>query len=124
VIGALELEAFGKLLAFDHSLMRTSLASLYERVRRYPVGASLSTQSVESICRAVDSACIWYWKTVLCLQRSAATTCLLRRHGRAAWLVVGAQQLPFRAHAWVELDGVVVNDKPYIRDTYLVLDRL
>src|SRR6267142_2468310 len=28
-------------------------------------------------------------------------------------MVIGAQQMPFKAHAWVEVDGRVVNDKPY-----------
>jgi hypothetical protein len=60
---------------------------------------------------------------VLCLQRSAATTCLLRSHGVRALLVIGAQRIPFRAHAWVEVDGQVVNDKPYMHEIYAVLDR-
>ncbi len=78
---------------------------------------------VERICAAVDMACIWYWKEVLCLQRSAATACLLKRYGIAAQMVIGAQQMPFRAHAWVEVDGRVVNDKPYTPEMYAVLDR-
>ena len=68
-------------------------------------------------------ACIWYWKEVLCLQRSAATACLLKRHGVPAQMMIGAQQMPFKAHAWVEVDGRVVNDKPYMREMYAVLDR-
>ena len=77
----------------------------------------------ERICAAVDMACIWYWKEVLCLQRSAVTACLLKRHGVPAQMVIGAQQIPFRAHAWVEVDGSVVNDKPYTPEMYAVLDR-
>jgi hypothetical protein len=71
----------------------------------------------------MDLACVFYWKKVLCLQRSAATARLLRRYGIPANLIIGAKQMPFRAHAWVELDGSVVNDKAYVRDIYLVLDR-
>ena len=78
---------------------------------------------VERICAAVDMACIWYPKEVLCLQRSAATACLLKRYGIPAQMVIGAQQMPFRAHAWVEVDGRVVNDKPYTPEMYAVLDR-
>jgi hypothetical protein len=37
-------------------------------------------------------------------------------------MMIGAQQMPFRAHAWVEVDGHVVNDKPYMREMYAVLD--
>jgi transglutaminase superfamily protein len=68
-------------------------------------------------------ACIWYWKEALCLQRSAATVCLLRKNGVSAHLVIGAQQMPFKAHAWVEVDGIVVNDKQYIGELYAILDR-
>jgi hypothetical protein len=38
-------------------------------------------------------------------------------------MIIGAQLLPFKAHAWVEVDGRVVNDKSYTREMYQVLDR-
>jgi len=60
---------------------------------------------------------------VLCLQRSAALTILLRRNGRAAEMIIGAQLLPFLSHAWVEVEGLVVNDKPYVTEIFQVLDR-
>ena len=40
-----------------------------------------------------------------------------------AQMVIGSQQMPFRSHAWVEVEGRVVNDKPYMREMYAVLDR-
>lgn len=75
------------------------------------------------LCHAVDLACVFYFKRVRCLQRSAAGTLLLRRHGWAAEMVIGAQMLPFKSHAWVEISGAVVNDKPYMLEMYLVLER-
>jgi hypothetical protein len=72
---------------------------------------------------AVDLACVFYFKRVLCLQRSAATAALLRRHGWNAAMVIGAQLLPFQSHAWVEINGRVVNDKPYIAEIFQVLER-
>jgi len=83
---------------------------------------ALRPHHLERIVRAVDLACIWYWKEVLCLQRSAALACLLKKSGEPAQLVLGVQQLPFKAHAWVEVEGRVVSDKPYMRDLYTVLD--
>jgi hypothetical protein len=71
----------------------------------------------------MDLACVFYPKQVLCLQRAAATTQLLRGHGIRAEMVIGAQLMPFQSHAWVEVDGSVVNDKPYIRDIYQELER-
>jgi len=118
------LKAYIMLICFDCSHSHGTFAKLHEKVRscrvrdvRRPAG------SIEKICAAVDLACIWYWKQVLCLQRSAATVCLLRRAGVPARLVIGAQQLPFKAHAWVEVDGRVVNDRPYTPEMYSVLDR-
>ena len=118
------LEAYSKLLFFDFYVGRDDFQGLYRRVRESGVAHKTSSRDVaQQICRAVDLACIWYWKEALCLQRSAAAVCLLKRHGVAAELVIGAQQMPFKAHAWVEVAGEVVNDKPYMPQMYQVLDR-
>jgi hypothetical protein len=120
----LTLRAYLNLIQFDLYLARGNFNALYGKVRKSPVGKKPTpTNAVEQICAAVDMACIWYWKEVLCLQRSAATTCLLKRSGVRAQMMIGAQQMPFKAHAWVEVDGRVVNDKPYMREMYAVLDR-
>ena len=120
----LTLKAYFMLLYFDFYLLRGNFAALYQRVRSYSLHSNKPpANSILQICSAVDMACIWYWREALCLQRSAATACLLRRQGIYAQMVIGAQQLPFRAHAWVEVDGRVVNDKPYICEMYAVLDR-
>jgi hypothetical protein len=120
----LVLKAYLKLIYFDLYLARADFAVLYDKVRNYPIGeTTLAPDAVERICSAADMACIWYWKEVLCLQRSAATSCLLKSQGIFAQMVIGAQQLPFKSHAWVEVDGRVVNDKTYVPEMYAVLDR-
>ena len=120
----LVLKAYWKLIHFDLYMARGNFAALYNKVRKYPLGKRASgPDAVERICSAVDMACIWYWKEALCLQRSAATACLLKKHGVPAQMVIGAQQMPFKAHAWVEVGGRVVNDKPYTSEMYAVLDR-
>ena len=118
------IKAYLKLIHFDLYLARGNFAALYNEVRRCPVRKKdPSPKAVERICGAVDMACIWYWKEALCLQRSAAAACLLKRYGVPAQMVIGALQMPFKAHAWVEVDGLVVNDKPYTPELYGVLDR-
>jgi hypothetical protein len=118
------LTAYVQLMTFDWYLSRGQFAVLCKKVREYPVRHTVKhLQSIDEICHAVNLACIWYVKQVLCLQRSAATVCLLKKRGFAATLVVGAQQMPFKAHAWVEMEGRVVNDKPYVPEIYAVLDR-
>ncbi len=120
----LVLKAYLKLIHFDLYLARGNFAAFYTKVRNYPISRKEPVPDiVECICSAVDMACIWYWKEALCLQRSAATACLLKEYGVSAQMVIGAQQMPFKAHAWVEVDGHVVNDKPYTPEMYAVLDR-
>lgn len=120
----LVLQAFIELVRFDVYLLRGDFATLYQRVRASRlVERSHGSLTPDSICSAVDHACVFYLKEVLCLQRSAATTCLLRRHGIPAELVIGAQHTPFRAHAWVEVHGLVINDKSSAPETYAVIDR-
>jgi hypothetical protein len=120
----LNLRAYLTLILFDMYLARGDFAALYGKVRNYPLGAATpGVNAVDRISAAVNMACIWYWKEILCLQRSAATACLLKKHGIPAQMVIGAQLIPFKAHAWVEVDGCVVNDKPYTPEIYTVLDR-
>jgi len=118
------LKAYWRLLLFERAIAQGSFDRVYSTVRNCPIDIRTPTEdAAERVNSAVNMACIWYWKEVLCLQRSAATTCLLRRHGVPAQMVIGAQQLPFKAHAWVEIGGCVVNDKPYMREMYAVLDQ-
>jgi Transglutaminase-like superfamily len=118
------LRAYLRLLHFDLFLARGNFSALHQKVRVFPVSRTDKySGATEKICAAVDMACVWYWKEVLCLQRSAATAYLLKSYGVPARMVIGARQMPFRAHAWVEVNGRVVNDKPYVREMYAVLDR-
>jgi len=76
---------------------------------------------VRSICDAVVLAACFYWKPVLCLQRSVSTVRLLRRHGVIARLVIGYRTAPFFSHAWVEVDGHIVTDSPTYQQRLQVL---
>src|SRR5690348_8086790 len=80
--------------------------------RRRAVSIASTPQTVSVVCDAVTLAACFYWKPVLCLQRSVAATLLLRRYGVHACMVIGYRPAPFFSHAWVEVDGRVVNDSP------------
>lgn len=59
-----------------------------------------------------------------CLPRSLATVLLCRLRGQWPTWCVGARRLPpFGAHAWVEVDGVPV-DEPYPPDYFRALFRV
>jgi hypothetical protein len=112
------------LLSFEWDVARRNFRKVYERVQAHAV-RPLPRQDVspELSCRAVNVACAVYFKEVQCLQRSATLVCLLRDCGMPASLVLGAQRLPFRGHAWVELGREVVNDNPSALEKYDILDR-
>ena len=119
----LVLHALVELLWIDFYLVR-GFPKVYDAVRNFRVHRLRTHSASETkICHAVDVACVFYFKEVRCLQRSAAATRLLRRSGIAAQMVIGVQACPFRAHAWVEIAGRVVNDKPYVSELYAVMDR-
>lgn len=120
----LALRAYLKLIQFDCYLSRGNFSALYAKVRHYPISKDrASSPDIERLSAAMDTACIWYWKHVLCLQRSAATVCFLKQQGISAQLVLGAQQTPFKAHAWVEVEGRVIGDKDYVAEVFHVLAR-
>lgn len=59
-----------------------------------------------------------------CLPRSLATVLLCRLYGQWPTWCVGARRLPpFGAHAWVEVDGVPV-EEPYPSDYFRALFRV
>jgi Transglutaminase-like superfamily len=117
-------EALFYLIRTDLLMHRQGIAALHLVLTELsPSSRSVPCCRSDRICRAADIASVLYFKRVLCLQGSAATTMLLRRHGFAAQLVIGARIVPFKSHAWVELDGVVLNDKPYTPQLYSELER-
>lgn len=108
---------------FDLYLLRGNFNALYQKVRNYPVAKKPYTQEViDRVGYAMDMASIWYYKGIKCMQRSAATACLLRDFGVPAEMIIGIQQVPFKSHAWVEVEGRVVSDKPYMRELWAVVD--
>jgi hypothetical protein len=110
--------ALAGLAAFDFILSVFSFKSLLFCVGAWPTRRASRAGATGRICSAVEKAAVWYPKTALCLQRSAVTTCLLRSQGIPARMTVGVRPMPFLAHAWVEVDGSVVNDWPRVRSFY------
>jgi Transglutaminase-like superfamily len=111
---------------FSYDVLSTfcRFETIYTMVKRWKVGRNPASQdTLDRVCWAVNYACIWYPKQALCLQRSFVTTYLLRRLGVAAHMVLGAQKTPFKAHAWVEVDGKAINERSNVQATYAVWDR-
>jgi len=118
--------AFVGLLAFDLLLKFGGFQRLIRRVEHWPIASPRTSN--RDICRRVrgmvDRAQMYYPKKAMCLQRSAVVTCLLRRRGIAAEMVLAAQSFPPKAHAWAEFAGEVINDRNSVKSEYRVLKRL
>jgi len=118
--------AFVGLLAFDLLLKIGGFKKLIRKVEHWPTAEPRTTNP--EICRRVrgmvDRAQMYYPKKAMCLQHSAVVTCLLRRRGVPAEMVLAAQDFPPKAHAWSEVAGQVVNDKSAVRSEYRVLKRI
>lgn len=118
--------AFVGLLTFDLLLKFGGFQRLIRRVEHWPI-ASPRTSDYDTCQRVrgmVDRAQMYYPKKAMCLQHSAVVTCLLRRRGVAAEMVLAAQDFPPKAHAWAEVAGEVVNDQSSVKSQYRVLKRL
>jgi len=117
-------QALFTLFAYDILSTICRFQTIYSMVRGWKVkNKTNGSDIIDRVSMAVNYACIWYPKQALCLQRSFVTTYLLRKHGIAAQMVLGAQKLPFKAHAWVEVEGQAVNERSNVQATYAVWDR-
>ena len=116
--------AYAALLLADLLLRGGGYRRFRRRIAGWPV-ARTARRPVDpaKVCGEVDTAASYYFKRAWCLQRSAAATCLLRRAAMPAHLVIGVREVPFMSHAWVEVDGRVINDTAAVRRVYREIDR-
>jgi hypothetical protein len=118
--------AFVGLFAFDLLVKFAGFETLIKRVESWPTAEPRKTD--REICRrvraTVDRAQMYYPKKAMCLQHSAVVTCLLRRRGVPAEMVLGARAFPPKAHAWAEVMNEVVSDSPRVKAKYKELRRL
>jgi hypothetical protein len=118
------LQALFMLLAYDIMSALCRFQTIYSMVRGWKVNNKPAGSNViDRVSMAVNYACVWYPKQALCLQRSFVTTYLLRKQGVAAQMILGAQKLPFKAHAWVEVDGRAINERSNVQAIYAVWDK-
>jgi hypothetical protein len=120
------LTAFVGLLAFDVLVKLAGFKALIEKVEHWPTAEPRSGDL--RICRRVramvDRAQMYYPKKAMCLQHSAVVTCLLRRRGMPAQMVLAAHEFPIRVHAWSEVNGYVVNDRQDVKSKHREMRRV
>ena len=81
-------------------------------------------ERIEITERMVNSAVCHVWRGSNCLQRSLALWWLLRLQGLSSELRIGARKIngKFEAHAWVERQGVALNDPDQQHRHYATFD--
>jgi hypothetical protein len=101
-------------------------SALYAIVRRFPAMTWRRTpyRHVDRVAKAVDEVCVWWPRTVMCVPRAAALTCMLRLHGVPASMILACRTVPVVGHAWVEVDGVIVNDRAGYQKYFIKLAAL
>jgi hypothetical protein len=115
------------LVLADLALQLLGFHRFYRLVEGWPVLGSVPEVSRGDRARqtltAVDRARTYYFRHARCLQRAVAAVCFLRMRGVRGELVIGVRKIPFQAHAWMELDGEIVNDDPALLSKYQVITR-
>ncbi len=105
-------KALFSLLAYDLLNLGRNFARAHKLVSGWKISPRTPQPgTIQKVCTAVNYACVFYPKRVLCLQRSVVITCMLRNCGVPAQMVIGAQKLPFKAHAWTEVGGRPINER-------------
>jgi len=74
--------------------------------------------------RMVDAAARNVWRRPTCLEKSLTIWSLLRRRGVASQLRIGARHIggKFEAHAWIEHQGVAINEAENLHRHYATFD--
>lgn len=118
-------EAYLRLIGHDAYMFRHDFRALCQKLKeiRQRPGSKRQSSSTD-VETALSIACAFYPKRVLCLERSAVLIQMLRARGVAAKMVIGMQRLPFRAHAWIEIDGDILNDRLASREAFQILEVL
>lgn len=119
----LTLRALWELVRYDLERATLGFQYSYGRLERQPTAHRPGPVTAAFVCDAVSLAACFYWKPVLCLQRSVVAARLLKHYGIGAEMVIGFRPSPFFSHAWVEVDGRVVNDSQGYKERLQVLSR-
>jgi len=108
-------------------LRLVGLQSFQAWLDRSPIArrAPLNQPEAAALGVAVNRAANHVFGTVTCLTRSLLLRWLLRRYGTASDLRIGVRfdDGELLAHAWVEQDGIPINDRPEVVARYAAFDR-
>jgi hypothetical protein len=108
---------------------RATQSNLQKRLPSVPTGISDQSRAAQAkqtalTARMVRSAAHRAWGSPACLEQSLALWWLLGRQGIASMVRIGTRKSEekFEAHAWVERDGVALNEPEEAHKHYAAFD--
>jgi hypothetical protein len=114
-----------RLALFDALLSLRGFKAIYRDLGRHRAPRGSGEVELENaVCEAVTEVSSFYWKPVRCLQRSSTIASVLRIYGIDAQVVVGFKPAPLFSHAWVEVEGRVVDGSAAYRRKLFPLARI
>lgn len=95
-----------------------------QRVSPDSVRLLADVERTQRTARMVHAAVRHVWRSSTCLEKSLALWWLLGRQGIASELRIGARKVDakFEAHAWVERQGIAVNEPQQLHRHYAPFD--
>lgn len=109
--------------ATQESLLR-SLAHPQQLSQENSARVLADAERTRLTVRMVNAAVRHAWRSSTCLEKSFALCWLLGRQGIASELRIGARKIDgkFEAHAWVECQGIAVNEPAQLHRHYAPFD--
>lgn len=89
-----------------------------------PASETENLQRARDVARIVSIAARRGLYKATCLRRSLLVWWFLRRRGIQSCICFGVRKMnqQLEAHAWVEYQGIVVNDSEQVREAYQILE--
>lgn len=104
-------QAYFCLIKMYYVMRRAGLAGIYRRIKKLSLKNIRGSVCLDDLVVGLNEASVWFPKRVRCLLWASALVELSIRNGVCCNLVIGVQNYPFLAHAWVEdKDGRVIGD--------------
>jgi Transglutaminase-like superfamily len=121
-------------LHWKHSILaRIAASSAWLLSKLPPIALCTVLTMVVKRTRPADAEKVSYWRSAVnsvstrcagngCLQRSIAVVILARFFGASPTWRTGFRPDPFTAHAWVEVDGLPIDEPAAVSSFHVVLE--
>lgn len=123
-----KIKLFWLIIIVDQMLKRRGFKYVCDYLKQYkqtirPTKKEYSDEELIQICASIQTASKKHFlrNRAFCLHQSAIGFYLLLKKGAEVEFCVGAATETFAAHAWLERNNIVLNDKQSIKDSYQLL---